>query len=159
MRTMLRTLPLALIYAVLAGPAEPGNWLAGAVLGLLLALLLRRSGGDRTGAARVAGRALFLPWFLLGACVRVAAGSWTTARILLTARRGAALGFARCRTETSTGDGQSLLALVESLSPDSIVVALDRGGIHTSLVQADKARQHCAGQRRWYRRFQRRMLP
>lgn len=161
MRPLLRAIPMALVYAVLAGPAGPANWLVGAVLALALAILLR-SPGPALGPRRALGaaaRALLLPWFLLGCVRRIASGSWTMIRVLALRRGRERLGFVRCRTGAETPDGAALLALIETASPDSIVSALDGAEMRTSLVPADRAGRHCDDQRRWYRRFQRRMLP
>lgn len=161
MRPLLRAIPLVLIYAVLAGPADPANWLAGAVPGLGLALVLGARGPalGPGGALGVLARALVLPWFLLGCLRRIASGSWTMFRVLAFRAGRAELGFVRCETETETPDGAALLALIEAASADSIVTRLDDGAMRVSLVAARRRDRHCADQRRWYRRFQRRMLP
>ena len=159
MKVLLRTLPMALVYAVLAGPAEPLNWLVGIVLGLGLAFLLHGPGASAGGGLRLIGRAALLPWFLLGCLERIASGSWTMIRVLGTRRGRAELGFVRCRAAAETDDGAALLALVDTASPGSIVTGLDGGAMRTSLVPADRGNRHCDDQRAWYRRFQQRMLP
>lgn len=151
-----RAFALTLIYAVLAGPVEAGNWLLGAVLGLALAALTR---GTPPAARRSPLRLLTLPWFLLGVAGRIAAGTGQMLVLLLLRRDWSGVGFVTCPTPPGSEAGRDLLALVETASPGSIVSSHDQGQITASVVGAREPEAHCAGLRRWHRRFQMPLLP
>lgn len=157
MRLFLRISSMTLVYALLAGPAAPGNWLLGAAFALLLAL----RGGVGPPAASPAGlwRVALVPWLMLGIILRIATGAFQMIRFLLIQRDWSRVGFVTCRTPAETADGKALLALAESVSPGSIAASADAERISASAIGASEPEEHCAALGRWYARFQKRILP
>lgn len=157
MRLIPRAVATLLIFAVLAGPAQPGNWLLGAVLGLVVAAVTLRRSEAATGANPL--RLLLLPWFVLGVLGRTAVGTWKMLLLLLVWRDWSKVGFVTCPAAAESDEGSALLALVETASPGSVVAAHDHQRITASVVGKKTPEAHCEGLHRWYRRFQKPMLP
>ncbi|HET7408608.1 MAG TPA: Na+/H+ antiporter subunit E [Paracoccaceae bacterium] len=149
MKLLLRIAPMALVFALLAGPGDPLNWLLGALFAAPLAGAI--CGLRPTTPASLTGTPL-LPWYILGVFMRTVTGAVQTACFLVLRREWPRVGFISCPAIAESGHGRMLLALAETVSPGSVVVSTG-DELRMSAIDADAPEEHCRELRAWYARF------
>lgn len=150
---------LACLYLLLTGSAEAANLAAAALIGAIVAILLRPSGGGWSLRR--------LPGILWAAVLYAGIVLWDVitsgtkvARILMRRRLALRPGIVAipsgCRSET----GQALSAHAITIAPGEMVIAIDEEGVmYTHCLDADEAQAHAFAQQERRRRFLARILP
>lgn len=144
---------MAFVFALLAGPGDPLNWIVGMMLAASLAAAIF---GLRAAGTTQPARLLLLPWYIFGVAVLTAKGTAELARFLLTPREWRKVGLMSCPAIAEAEKSRMLLALAETISPGSVVIGTG-DELQMSAIDADAPASHCEELRGWYARFLRPM--
>ncbi len=154
---------LTLLYALVLASFDPWDLLLGALLsgGLLLGFRRFLAGGPAIAAPGPLARVLaFVPF--AGAVLRdIVVGTWNVILVVLHLRPLNRPGIVEIPLDGRTSSGVAVMALVTTLSPGSFLVDVDweQRVILMHVLDASDPDQIRADQRRFYRRYQRRVFP
>lgn len=151
------------LYALTLASDDPVDLVTGMLLGLVLALLLRRRmrpAPERPAASTLA-RVLWAPAFAGAVLADVLRGAWDVSLRVLHLRGLEHPGLVRIPIGRRSERGIAVSALATTLSPGSVLIDIDRdrGDLLLHVIDAsdpDAVRERL---QRFYDRYQRRVFP